>query len=31
MVQVFREIENKPKSVFNTFPKGKKEEQGFLS
>ena len=31
MIQVFRLIENKPNSVFNTLPKGKKEEHGFLS
>ena len=31
MIQVFRQIEDKPNSVFNMFPKGKKEEHGFLS
>ena len=31
MIQVFRQIENKQSSVFDTFQKGKKEEHGFLS
>ena len=31
MIQVLRQIENKPNSVFNTFQKGKKKEHGFLS
>ena len=26
MIQVFRQTENKPSSVFNTFSNGKKEE-----
>ena len=30
MIQVFRQTENKPSSVFNTISNGKKEEHIFL-
>ena len=31
MIQMFRQIENKPSSVLNTFSNGKKEEHRYLS